>query len=78
MHVTRTRTALPIIRHFGFPVANLHFNLQLFRRENLKLFILRRIFRRNTVVSMVNLSPILLTWLIALHDPFLLWSIFTW
>ena len=46
---TRTRMALPIIRHLGFPVPNLHFNLQLFRRENLKLFILRRIFRRNTV-----------------------------
>ena len=48
---TRTRMALPIIRHLGFPVANLHFNLQLFRRENLKLFILRRIFRRNTVLT---------------------------
>ena len=38
---TRTQTALPIIRYLGFPVANLHFNLQLFRQENLKLFILR-------------------------------------
>ena len=30
-----TRMALPIIRHLGFPVANMHFNLQLFRWENL-------------------------------------------
>ena len=41
---TRTRMALPIIWHLRFPVANLHFNLQLFWRENLKLFILHRIF----------------------------------
>ena len=35
---TRTQMTLPIIRHFGFPVANLLFDLQLFPRENLKLF----------------------------------------
>ena len=48
---TRTQMTLPIIRHFGFPVANLLFDLQLFPRENLKLIILHRIFRRNTVHS---------------------------
>ena len=53
---TRTRMALPIIRHLSFPVANLHFNLQLFWRENLKLFILCWIFRRNMV------SPIPRLW----------------
>ena len=51
---TRTQTGLPIIRQLGFPVENLHFNLQLFRRKNLELFILRRIFRRNTVCSSVK------------------------
>ena len=46
---TCVQMTLPIIQHLGFPVANLHFNLQLFQRENLKLIILRRIFRRNTL-----------------------------
>ena len=48
---THTQTTLPIIHHLGFPVAILQFNLPLFRRENLKLIILHRIFRRNTVVT---------------------------
>ena len=33
---THTQTTLPIVRHFGFPVAILQFNLQLSQRENLK------------------------------------------
>ena len=33
VYQSHTQRALPIIRHLGFPVANLHFNLQLFRRE---------------------------------------------
>ena len=52
---TRTRMALPIIQHLGFQVANLHFNLQLFRQENLKLFILRQIFRRNTICTAIEM-----------------------
>ena len=46
---TCARMTLPIIRHLGFPVATLLFNLQLFQPENLKLVIWHQIFRRNTV-----------------------------
>ena len=50
---TRARMTFPVIRHLGFPVANLLFNLQLFWWE---LIILRRIFRRNMSWQVISVQ----------------------